>query len=166
MPADRLWTALTEPDVLARWLWPVVEWPDDDAPVDAPRRPLTLEDTFVLGDPAHPEGLLRAVVRGYDEGRMIALEWGREGSEPVVFTVDALGPTRSRLRIEQPPTPAVFGLGELRAGADYAAGWHALVDALSLVLLDLEVPRTDQFWTAAKAVYDELPQNRTTTDPV
>jgi hypothetical protein len=49
----------------------------------------------------------------------------------------------------------VFGAGRLRSAPDFAAGWHALVDGLVLLLNGLTVPKPEALWEAAYEVYAE-----------
>lgn len=150
-PAD-VWSALTEPERIGRWLWPVVQWPDDPAR----ERALQVGDRFVLGDENLPEGQNVMDVLELDPGRRIAFSWGPQG-ESVRFEIE---PTDdgTLLRLRQSATQEVYAAGRMRSGPDFAAGWHSLVDGLALVLQGSEVPKGTELWDAAYAIY------RPTTD--
>ena len=47
------------------------------------------------------------------------------------------------------------GAGRLRSAPDFAAGWHSLIDQLTLLLSGLTVPEPDRLWEAAYLVYSE-----------
>jgi uncharacterized protein YndB with AHSA1/START domain len=146
----QVWSALTEPDRIGRWLWPVVEWPDDPAR----SRALELGDRFVLGDSNAPDGQTVFEVLAMDEGRQMVVSWGDTGAH-VTFEVE---PTSGGtvLRLRQSPAPEVFAAGRMRSGPDFGAGWHSLVDGLVLLLQrhdPREEPANDELWQAAYAVY-------------
>lgn len=148
-PAE-VWSALTEPDRIGRWLWPVVEWPDDPAR----ERPLELGDRFVLGDANVEEAKRGFEVLAMDPGRRMVVRWGAIGAE-VAFEVE---PTADGtvLRLRQSAAPDVVAQGTLRSGPDFAAGWHAVVDMLVLLLQrhdPHEEPADGELWEAAYRVY-------------
>ena len=61
--------------------------------------------------------------------------------------------TGTLLRLRQSPAPDVMAAGRLRSGADFAAGWHSIVDALVAFLGGIPLPEGDVLWQAAYAVY-------------
>ena len=142
-----VWAACTEPDRIGRWLWPVVQWPDDPAR----ERPLRLGDRFVLGDANMPDGQHAMEVLELDAERRIAFSWVKIGA-----TVElTLEPTSdgTLLRLQQSATPEVFARGQLRSGPDFAAGWHSVVDGLTVLLQGHDGPPNEELWDAAFAIY-------------
>ncbi len=149
-PTDQVWDALTRPDRIGRWLWPVVEWPDDPART----RPLALGDTFLLGDANVPEGTHRMEVLALEPGRLLSFTWGPDRSAVTFRLAEQDGGTL--LVLDQDAIPDVFGAGRLRSAPDFAAGWHSLVDGLTLLLEGLDAPRREGLWDAAYEVYVAL----------
>ena len=146
-PIELVWDALTRPERIGRWLWPVVEWPDDPAR----SRPLEYGDTFLLGDANVPEGVHTMEVLALEPGRLLSFTWGPARSA-VTFRL-AEDDDGTLLVLEQDAVPDVFGAGRMRSAADFAAGWHSLVDGLSLLLVGLDVPKREGLWEAAYEVY-------------
>ena len=146
-PIDQVWDALTRPDRIGRWLWPVVEWPDDPARA----RSLELGDTFLLGDANVPEGTHTMEVLALEPGRLLSFTWGPARSAVTFRLAEQDGGTL--LVLDQDAIPDVFGAGRLRSAPDFAAGWHALVDGLTLLLEGLDAPRREGLWDAAYEVY-------------
>ncbi len=144
---DEVWDALTRPERIGRWLWPVVEWPDDPARV----RPLELGDTFLLGDANVPGGVHTMEVLALEPGRLLSFSWGPARSAVTLSLVEQGDGTR--LVLDQDPIPDVFGAGRLRSAPDFAAGWHSLVDGLTLLLEGLDAPKREGLWDAAYEVY-------------
>jgi Uncharacterized conserved protein len=142
---DRVWHALTTPEGLGAWLWPVVEWPDDPAR----QRSLAVGDEFALGDPNQPEQRMR--VLELDPGRSMTITWGAQGTS-VRFGI-APSAEGTLFTLEQSPARDQFAAGRMRSGPDYAAGWHSLVDGLSLTLGGLDVSGHGGLWDAAYEVY-------------
>lgn len=145
---DQVWGALTRPERIGRWLWPVVEWPDDPAR----SRALETGDTFLLGDVNVPDGVHSMEVLAAEPGRVLSFTWGPARSA-VTFRISEHG-DGTRLVLDQDPIPDVFGAGRLRSAPDFAAGWHSLVDGLALLLDGLDVPKREGLWDAAYEVYD------------
>jgi uncharacterized protein YndB with AHSA1/START domain len=146
-PIDEVWDALTRPERIGRWLWPVVEWPDD--PVRA--RALELGDTFLLGDANVPDGTHTMEVLALEPGRLLSFTWGPARSAVTIRLAEQGGTTL--LVLDQDAVPDVFGAGRLRSAPDFAAGWHSLVDGLVLLLAGLDAPKRDGLWDAAYEVY-------------
>lgn len=146
-PPERVWDAITTPEGLAGWLWPVVSWPDD--PVR--QRRLELGDAFALGDPNVSEQAQRSRVLDLEPQRSITISWGAHDTSVRLAIEAADGGTM--LTLDQSPAADQFGAGRMRSGPDYAAGWHALVDGLSLALAGQSVPTPEGLWDAAYAVY-------------
>ena len=145
-----VWDAITLPDRIGRWLWPVVEWPDDPART----RGLQLGDAFVLGDANVPDGAHAMEVLALEHGHLLSFTWGPERSAVTIrVTADGGG---TLFVLDQDPIPDVFGAGRLRSAPDFAAGWHSLVDGLVLLLAGLSVPKPEALWDAAYEVYAEL----------
>lgn len=148
---DEVWDAVTSPDRIAAWWWPVREWPDDPAR----RRALQAGDRFALGDENATEPQRFEVV-DLQPGVELTLRWlGPAADDAVVDLTIALSDHRAgtRLRLRQSATPDRPAAGRLRSGADYAAGWHAIVDGLVAYLAGIPLPEGDALWQAAYAVY-------------
>jgi len=62
-------------------------------------------------------------------------------------------PSGTLLRLRQSPAPDIVVDGTPRSGADFAAGWHSIVDALVAQLGGIPLPEGDAMWRAAYAVY-------------
>ena len=75
-----------------------------------------------------------------------------EGSE-LTFRGAGDVETGTLLRLRQSPAPDVMAAGRLRSGADFAAGWHSIVDALVAFLGGIPLPEGNVLWQAAYAVY-------------
>ncbi|NEN07566.1 hypothetical protein G3T36_17020 [Diaminobutyricibacter tongyongensis] len=146
-PIDQVWDALTGPERIGRWLWPVVEWPDDPAR----SRPLELGDTFLLGDANVPDGVHTMEVLALEPGRLLSFTWGPARSAVTLSLSEEVDGTL--LVLDQDPIPDVFGAGRLRSAPDFAAGWHSLVDGLTLLLEGLDAPKREGLWEAAYDVY-------------
>jgi uncharacterized protein YndB with AHSA1/START domain len=146
-PPDQVWDALTLPGQIGRWLWPVVEWPDDPARA----RPLESGDTFLLGDANVPDGVHTMEVLALEPRRLLSFTWGPDRSA-VTFRLDER-PDGTLLVLDQDAIPDVFGAGRLRSAPDFAAGWHSLVDGLTLLLEGLDAPRRQGLWDAAYELY-------------
>jgi uncharacterized protein YndB with AHSA1/START domain len=119
-PQD-LWSAVTEPDRVARWL----------APVEGDLRPGGAFVVHFDDDDAH------FVVDTCEAPRTLTVRWqGRTGSTLVRVSVLPLGEQRSRLVL----------VHERLSGTqapEYAGGWHWHLDTLDGFLSDREVERTD-----------------------
>jgi len=141
-----VWDALTLPDRVGRWLWPVLGWPDDPAR----ERRLRLGDVMRLGDENVEGGVQELEVLDLDEGRLLRLSWG---TASVAFRLDDGDAGTTVLTLVQDPIEEIFGAGRLRSAPDFAAGWHTLVDQLTLLLAGLTVPDPQGLWEAAYPVY-------------
>ncbi|WP_223694804.1 SRPBCC family protein [Leifsonia poae] len=148
-PMDAVWDVLTTPERIGRWLWPVVSWPDD--PVR--ERPLRMGDMFRLGDANVPDGVHDMEVLALEPGRLISFAWGPDRSAVTIRLSETVEGTLFVL--DQEAIPDVFGAGRMRSAPDFAAGWHSLVDGLTLLLNGLSVPETAALWEAAYEVYAE-----------
>ena len=149
-PLEEVWSAFTRRDRVARWLWPVAHWPrPDDEPWDpAPG------DQVVFDDP-HVSGGLRFEVVEVSPLRRLVVSWGPaddDGGAAVTFTFQQEGDA-TLVVVHQAPSLEVEVDGQVRGGADFAAGWHALVDALTVLLDGEPMPPADELWAAAYAVY-------------
>ncbi|MDQ1555463.1 MAG: hypothetical protein QOI02_465 [Actinomycetota bacterium] len=150
-PVADVWDCLVRPDRIGRWLWPVVEWPDDPLR----ERVLRLGDRFRLGDENMPGGFPEFEVLEFDPQRVLAFTWGNDRT-PVRLTLQPSG-DGTLLTLDQAPTPEVFAAGRVRSGPDFAAGWHSLVDQL-VVLLDGRDPGSAPgLWEGAYSVYEPHP---------
>ncbi|WP_431279840.1 ArsR/SmtB family transcription factor [Leifsonia poae] len=149
-PVSTVWDAITLPDRIGRWLWPVVEWPDDPERT----RALQLGDAFVLGDANVPDSAHAMEVLALEHERLLSFTWGPERSAVTIRLAADGGGTLFVL--DQDGIPDVFGAGRLRSAPDFAAGWHSLVDGLVLLLAGLSVPKPEGLWDAAYEVYAEL----------
>jgi uncharacterized protein YndB with AHSA1/START domain len=148
-----VWDALTLPDRIGRWLWPVVEWPDDPAR----ERRVRLGDVMRLGDANVEGGVQELEVLALEPERHLRFSWG--GAAVSIRLQDDEDGTL--LTLVQDPIESVMtyeghsGAGRLRSAPDFAAGWHSLIDQLTLLLSGLTVPEPDRLWEAAYLVYSE-----------
>lgn len=148
---DAVWDALTLPDPVGRWLWPVVEWPDD--PVR--QRRVRLGDVMRLGDANIEGGVQELEVLAIEPERHLRFSWA-DAAVSIHLQEDEGG---TLLTLVQDPIESVFGAGRLRSAPDFAAGWHSLIDQLTLLLSGLTVPEPQRLWEAAYLVYaDSLPR--------
>jgi uncharacterized protein YndB with AHSA1/START domain len=145
-PREEVWDALTNPARIGRWWWPVVEWPDDPAR----SRGLEAGDRFALRDQNMPEPQ-RFEVADLEPGREVTLRWQGTDAELILALSDH--PAGTMLRLRQSPTPDRMAGGRLRSGADFAAGWHSIVDSLVAHLAGIPLPEGDAMWQAAYAIY-------------
>ena len=144
-PVDDVWDALTLPGRVGRWLWPVVEWPGDPAR----ERRLRLGDVMRLGD-ENVEGAVQVLeVLALDDRTHLRFSWG-DAAVSIRLTETGDG---TLLSLEQDGVEDIFGAGRLRSAPDFAAGWHQLIDQLTLLLSGLTVPAPDRLWEAAYLVY-------------
>lgn len=148
-PIDAVWDALTRPDKIGRWLWPVVQWPDDPTRERALRR----GDVFLLGDENVPDGAHDMEVLALDEGRLISFTWGPARAAVTIRVAE--NAQNALVVLDQDAIPDVFGAGRMRSAPDFAAGWHSLIDGLTLLLNGLTVPKPEALWDAAFEVYTE-----------
>ncbi|QNE35002.1 SRPBCC domain-containing protein [Leifsonia shinshuensis] len=144
-PVDEVWDALTLPDRVGRWLWPVVEWPDDPAR----ERRLRQGDVMRLGD-ENVDGAVQVLeVLDLEDRAHLRFTWG-DAAVSIRLTETGDG---TLLSLEQDGVKDTFGAGRLRSAPDFAAGWHQLLDQLTLLLSGLTVPAPDRLWEAAYLVY-------------
>ncbi|HEY8718046.1 SRPBCC domain-containing protein [Pengzhenrongella sp.] len=152
---DEVWAACTRPARLSQWMWPVLEWPGG-LDVDPPRT-LAAGDRIVFGDTNVPDGRMCFDVLELDAPRELLVLWGPEGAADadrteVWFTLEDRGGA-TLLTIRQGPAPEIVAAGRLRGGADFAAGWHSLVDVLAARLSGAASPDPEELWEAAYTVY-------------
>ncbi|WP_426623348.1 SRPBCC domain-containing protein [Leifsonia sp. McL0607] len=144
-PLDEVWDALTLPDRVGRWLWPVVEWPDDPARA----RRLRIGDVMRLGD-ENVEGAVQELeILNLQERAHLRFTWGDAAVSIRLEETD----DGTLLSLVQGGVKDTFGAGRLRSAPDFAAGWHTLIDQLTLLLAGLSVPAPDRLWEAAYLVY-------------
>lgn len=141
-PAE-LWSALTDPAQLARWLARSPRF-------DGERVELAFED-----------GLTTGRVLTWDEPNVLEYEWRFPGEEESVV--------RFELQPQEFGTLLVLDHRRLgrSAGSGYAAGWHAHLDALAgAIELDAWEQRFEELRELYRAQADELGWNRPQTSPV
>ena len=90
-------------------------------------------------------------VLALEPGRLLSFTWGPARSAVTFRLAEQDGGTL--LVLDQDAIPDVFGAGRLRSAPDFAAGWHSLVDGLTLLLEGLDAPRREGLWDAAYEVY-------------
>lgn len=131
---------------------------DDGAQVELERvigAPRT-EVWDALTDPARtaawwpPENSSQFTEIGREDGDELTFR-NTDGVELTIALSDH--PAGTLLRLRQSPAPDVMVDGTLRSGADFAAGWHSIVDALVSHLAEIPLPEGDAMWRAAYAVY-------------
>jgi uncharacterized protein YndB with AHSA1/START domain len=151
-PADRVWRALTDPDLIARWLMP------NDFKLEAGHRFAIDSDPIRkcgLGGTGHCE------VLAFDEGRMLRIAWSAAGEKMsgldsvVTFTVAPEGPG-TRLIIEHDGLhPCPYVIGNVACGPDGGhsssrrvgevpatiSAWHAAIERVSAALLGDDTDR-------------------------
>lgn len=142
---SEVWDALTLPDRVGRWLWPVVEWPDD--PVR--ERRLRAGDVMRLGDENVDGAVQELEVIELHERAHLRFSWG-DAAVSIRLTETGDG---TLLSLVQDGVKDTFGAGRLRSAPDFAAGWHTLIDQLTLLLAGLTVPARERLWEAAYVVY-------------
>lgn len=139
-PADVVWQTLTEPERITRW------FPD--------RLDLDLADgalregaagTFAFDDPASGGEFVAPVVIGtLDRPHRFTFRWGHEAgadataatSMLVEFTLEPLGPERTRLRVVESGFDRIGWTDEAKASyaKDHREGWQIHFDRLAGVL--------------------------------
>lgn len=144
-PAE-LWSALTDPQRLRRWL------------AETPRFESRLGGRITI---AFDEGTTEGRVLTWDEPRVLEYEWRFPGED------------ESAVRFELHPQDAgtLLVLDHRRlgrsAGTGYAAGWHAHLDALAdEIELATWQRRFEELLPRYRAQADELGWNRPRTSPV
>jgi uncharacterized protein YndB with AHSA1/START domain len=142
---DEVWDALTLPDRVGHWLWPVVEWPDDPAR----KRRLRAGDVMRLGDENIEGAVQELEVLELQDRAHLRFSWG---DAAVSIRLEETG-DGTLLSLVQDGVKDAFGAGRLRSAPDFAAGWHTLIDQLTLLLAGLTVPAPDRLWEAAYLVY-------------
>ena len=143
-PAE-LWSAITDPTRLGRWL--------AEAQVDS----------GVGGHVrlAFDEGRTEGRILTWDEPRVVEYEWRFDGEDESVV--------RFELRPQEFGTLLVLDHRRLgrAAGMGYAAGWHAHLDALAgAIELTAWQRRFEELLPAYRVQADELGWNRPRTSPV
>jgi uncharacterized protein YndB with AHSA1/START domain len=143
-PAE-LWSAITDPDRLARWLALA-----EVEPGDGGRVRLGFED-----------GVTEGRILTWDEPHVLEYEWRFTGEDESVVRFELV--------------PQEFGtllvldhrrLGR-SAGAGYAAGWHAHLDALAgAIEMNAWQERFEELLPVYRGQADELGWNRPQTSPV
>ena len=102
-----------------------------------------------LGDENIEGGVQELEVLGLEDERLLRLSWG----DAAVSIQLAENDDGTLLTLVQDPIEDVFGAGRLRSAPDFAAGWHTLIDQLTLLLSGLSVPEPTRLWEAAYLVY-------------
>jgi uncharacterized protein YndB with AHSA1/START domain len=145
---EELWSALTDPEQLGRWL--------ARAQVD----PGAGGQVSLHFDGGSTEG---GRIRVWDEPRVLEYEWRFEGEEESVV--------RFELHPQELGTLLLLDHRRLgrRSGAGYGAGWHAHLDALGRLYEPSDAAwteRSEELLPAYKLQADELGWNRPQTSPV
>lgn len=143
---DELWSALTDPRRLRRWL------------ADTPRFEGRAGGQVEL---AFDEGTAEGRVLTWDEPRVLEYEWRFPGEDESVV--------RFELRPQDAGTLLVLDHWRLgrAAGTGYAAGWHAHLDALAGAIELVEwQQRLEGLLPLYRAQADDLGWNRLQTSPV
>ena len=149
--AEELWSALTDPEQLGRWL------------ARAPRfdRKVGGEVELVFGDGGDQRTSGRIVT--WDEPHVLEYEWRFSGEDDSVV--------RFELHPQEFGTLLVLDHRKLgrSSGAGYSAGWHAHLDALARLYEfsdDAWTQRYEELLPTYRAQADELGWNRPQTSPV
>lgn len=141
VPAARVWSALTDPDRLGRWLGPVRSGTIGAGGVFE----LTMNDD--------PVEIARCTVREFTPGRCLEFDW------------DYTGERASQVRFELIPTATGtrLVLEHRRLTADergYGAGWHAHLDRFGDLVAGRDLASWDERFVAVLPAYrrqlDEL----------
>lgn len=144
-PAE-LWSALTDPQRLRRWL------------ADTPRFENRVGGRITI---AFDDGTTEGRVLTWDEPRLLEYEWRFPGEDESVV--------RFELHPQEAGTLLVLDHRRLgrSSGTGYAAGWHAHLDALAdEIELAAWRQRFEELLPAYRARADELGWNRPRTSPV
>ncbi len=133
--AEDLWSAITEPARLARWLMPVGGELREGG-----------RYTIDFGD----DDLAEGTVLECDPGRGFTVTWQIEGEPAGLVSARILtGDHDPVLRLEHVQLPEDQGIG-------YAAGWHAYLDRLGAELSENDAPDDVDFgdrWSAVVTGY-------------
>ena len=143
---DELWSALTDPKRLRRWL------------AETPRFEARVGGAVKI---AFDEGTTEGRILTWDEPRVLEYEWRFPGEDESVV--------RFELQPQEAGTLLVLDHRRLgrAAGTGYAAGWHAHLEALAGALpLDRWQARFEELLPVYRTQADELGWNRPRTSPV
>jgi uncharacterized protein YndB with AHSA1/START domain len=143
-PAE-LWSAITDPDRVGRWLAQAQIEPGEGGRVRL----------------AFDEGETEGRILTWEEPRVVEYEWRFDGEEESVV--------RFELRPQEFGTLLVLDHRRLgrAAGTGYAAGWHAHLDALAgAIELEAWQQRFEELLPVYRTQADELGWNRPQTSPV
>jgi uncharacterized protein YndB with AHSA1/START domain len=126
-PPEKVWRALTERELLARWVMP-----NDFEPVAGRRFALRAEPS------PHWNGVVQCEVLALDPPRRLAMRWGDgtpEGGHVATTVVWTLTPAEggTRLRLEQ----SGFGPADTRNRQGAEFGWNRMLDALPAVIAEI-----------------------------
>ena len=149
--AEELWSALTDPEQLARWL---ARAPRFDPGVGG-------DVELVFGDGSGERATGRILT--WDEPHVLEYEWRFPGEDDSVV--------RFELHPQEFGTLLVLDHRRLgrASGAGYSAGWHAHLDALAQLYEfsdDAWTQRFEELLPSYTAQADELGWNRRETSPV
>lgn len=150
--AEELWSALTDPEQLGRWLATATRF-DHEAGGQV---------ELVFGDGSGDQRASGRILT-WDEPRVLEYEWHFPGEDQSIV--------RFELHPQEFGTLLVLDHRQLgrAAGSGYGAGWHAYLDALARVYDfsdDAWEKRFEELLPDYRAQADELGWNRPETSPV
>lgn len=128
-PPRDIWSALTEPARLRRWLGEVTGDPDHG---------------FRIAFPAAPDAPAHARIESCEPERRLVARWEWPGEQPSRIVVE-LAPDRDGTRLE-----LTHRLGEPDHLPDYGAGWEQCFSTLAVLLGASAPDRTDAMATATR----------------
>lgn len=126
---EDLWSAITTPDRISRWLAPVTEAGSGVGSTTT----VDFDDGRAVFEVSECD----------PPGRLVAMWLGEPRSTRVKVTLEQIGPDRTRLLL-------VHSLLTATSAPGYAGGWHWHLDALSHLVADTPAPPA---WEHVAAAY-------------